>query len=47
MENDERFFSERFTPTNMQEWNKWYQDYRKYVLKIPKEYKPKFNNYRR
>lgn len=28
-------------------WNKWYQDYRRYVLKIQKEYKPKFNRYKR
>ena len=29
------------TPEENRQWNKWYQEYRRQVLKIEKEYRPK------
>lgn len=48
MESDiEKFFTESYAPTTTRDWNNWYQEYRRYILKITKEYKPKFNKYKR
>lgn len=45
-EEKERFFSDAYAPLDTPTgWNKWYQEYRRYILKLPKEHKPKYKKF--
>jgi hypothetical protein len=42
--NNPELFGQEFNPSNedSKELNRWYQEYRRIILKLPKEYKSKY-----